>query len=285
MSLDIGVFFDDYERGTLWGKDLYTYLTDVYQNKCKFCVMFISKDYAARVWTNLERQGAQARAMKENQEYILPARFDDTPVPGLLDTVGFIDLRTVSKSEVVDLISQKVGKKTRQLYLPPNLDRLFERLGFEKDYDSQAQSRAHVKVFFEVLRKMTKQERDAIITFILNGCPVELPQYIHINADFLRRLTGESTTTLQQLLGDVRSLGFESSWVDRTEGSGDMPGTSLGEVHMFYLKWSNLRGFYELPALPVVREMLFCAAEHYCEDHTTEDLDRLDFSQLARGKV
>ena len=39
----IRVFYDDYEKGTLWGKDLYAHLTEVYQHWCEYCVIFISK--------------------------------------------------------------------------------------------------------------------------------------------------------------------------------------------------------------------------------------------------
>jgi len=47
-------------------------------------VVFVSAEYAARDWTRLERRAALARAVRERREYVLPARFDDTPLPGLL---------------------------------------------------------------------------------------------------------------------------------------------------------------------------------------------------------
>src|SRR5437016_4769907 len=77
----VNVFYDKYERATLWGKNLYDYLSDLYQNKARYCVMLLSQHYAAKVWTNLERQAAQARAFQESQEYVLPVRLDDTEIP------------------------------------------------------------------------------------------------------------------------------------------------------------------------------------------------------------
>src|SRR5205814_9278200 len=88
----IRVFYDEYERAELWGKDLYTHLDDIYQNSARYCVLFASKNYARKLWTSHELQSAQARAFKENKEYILPARFDNTVIPGLRDTVGYINL-------------------------------------------------------------------------------------------------------------------------------------------------------------------------------------------------
>ena len=42
------------------GKNLYTHLSDVYENKALFTVMFISEHYKDKVWTNHERESAQA---------------------------------------------------------------------------------------------------------------------------------------------------------------------------------------------------------------------------------
>ena len=80
-SRGVRVFFDDYGKVKLWGKDLCSHLDEIYQHLCRYCILFASKEYAAKVWTSHERRNAQARALKEKQEYILPARFDDTPIP------------------------------------------------------------------------------------------------------------------------------------------------------------------------------------------------------------
>ena len=37
------VFYDDFEKSTLWGKVLYDYLADLYSNRAKFCVIFASE--------------------------------------------------------------------------------------------------------------------------------------------------------------------------------------------------------------------------------------------------
>lgn len=70
--------------------------------------MFISKEYSQKLWTNHERRSAQARAFIENREYILPARFDDTEVPGLPPTVGYISLKELSPSNFASIIKSKL---------------------------------------------------------------------------------------------------------------------------------------------------------------------------------
>jgi hypothetical protein len=87
---EVRVFYDGYEKADLWGKDLYEHLSTVYQKKARYCLMLVSAAYAAKVWPTHERRNAQARALSQNTEYILPVRFDDTEIPGLLNTVGYL---------------------------------------------------------------------------------------------------------------------------------------------------------------------------------------------------
>lgn len=102
------VFYDAYEEISLWGKNLYTHLSDVYANQAIFTVIFISDSYSKKLWTNHERESAQSRAFEESKEYILPARFDDTKISGILPTVGFIDLRTKKPAKFAEMIEKKL---------------------------------------------------------------------------------------------------------------------------------------------------------------------------------
>lgn len=111
----VKVFYDIFEEATLWGKNLYDYLSDIYQNKALYTIMFISKSYAQKMWTNHERQAMQARAFQENQEYILPARFDETPIPGVLPTVGYISLAGRTPQDFVKIIQTKLVNSGRTI--------------------------------------------------------------------------------------------------------------------------------------------------------------------------
>jgi hypothetical protein len=104
------VFYDKFETASLWGKNLIDHLAEIYQHKSKYVVMFISEHYVQKAWPEHERQHAQARALVAREEYILPARFDDTDVPGMTTTVAYVDLRTITSAEFVALILAKLGK-------------------------------------------------------------------------------------------------------------------------------------------------------------------------------
>jgi len=107
-SSGVKVFYDVFEGANLWGKNLYDYLSEVYQHKAQYTIMFISEHYARKLWTSHERQAMQARAFQENQEYVLPVRFDDTPIPGLLPTIGYIALKGRTPQEFVKLVHAKL---------------------------------------------------------------------------------------------------------------------------------------------------------------------------------
>jgi len=104
----IKVFYDAFEKASLWGKNLIDHLADIYGNKSRYVVMFISEHYVKKAWPTHERQHAQSRALMADDSYILPVRFDDTEVPGLPSTVSYIDLRSTSPKELVNLIIHKL---------------------------------------------------------------------------------------------------------------------------------------------------------------------------------
>ena len=108
-SKNITVFYDQYEKAVLWGKDLYQHLQGVYRDRAKYCVVFTSAAYAEKLWTRHELKQAQARAFQENEEYILPVRLDDTLIPGINDTTGYLDLRQEALGTLVDLLIEKLS--------------------------------------------------------------------------------------------------------------------------------------------------------------------------------
>ncbi len=103
------IFYDhDKDIATsLWGRDLTELLDYVYREGSRFCLMFISTDYAKKAWTRHERRSALARAVQE-EDYVLPARFDDTDLPGFRPTVGYVDLREIAPATLVEFVLEKL---------------------------------------------------------------------------------------------------------------------------------------------------------------------------------
>lgn len=105
----IRIFYDEFAAAQLWGNDLYVLLDEVYRKRARFAVVFVSHHYASKPWTRHERQSAQARALTEVGPYLLPVRLDDSELPGLRPTVGYIDARDTSVEQLVWLIEQKLS--------------------------------------------------------------------------------------------------------------------------------------------------------------------------------
>ena len=102
-------FYDADEQIELWGKYLAEELPAIYGEQAAAVVMFVSAEYAAREWTRLERRAALARAVRERREYVLPARFDDTPLPGLPSDMVTVDLRTRTPQQFAAMIADKLA--------------------------------------------------------------------------------------------------------------------------------------------------------------------------------
>ena len=105
----IAVFYDEFEKIALWGKDLGEELQAVYENKSGCVVPFVSREWVEKAWPRHERRAALSRAVREPGDYVLPVRFDDTPVPGLPDSVGYLRAKEYSSAELATAIAQKLG--------------------------------------------------------------------------------------------------------------------------------------------------------------------------------
>jgi hypothetical protein len=105
----IRVFYDEFEKAHLWGTNLYDYLTDLYRDRARYCIIFVSEHYERKAWTKVERQAAQARAFLQEKEYILPIQLNDIKLTGMPETVGYIDMRETRLEEIAELIIKKLG--------------------------------------------------------------------------------------------------------------------------------------------------------------------------------
>jgi len=105
----IALFYDRFEKLTLWGKDGVEFFHEVFAAESAYVVMFISAAYVTKAWPRHERRSALSRALVEQAEYVLPVRFDDTLVPGLPASVQYEKAQDYSPEELAALIAQRIG--------------------------------------------------------------------------------------------------------------------------------------------------------------------------------
>lgn len=105
----VRLFYYEDVLAETWGRNLVDFLSEIYNRRARYALVFISKHYVAKKWTNLERQSAQDRALEQASPYILPVRLDDSELPGLHSTIAYVDARRLGIDELVQLVLQKLS--------------------------------------------------------------------------------------------------------------------------------------------------------------------------------
>ena len=108
------VFYDEFYLAHLLGKRLDNEFSWVFGAGTRFFVPFVSTAYARKPWPQYELGVARREAEKRQGEFILPLRVDDTLLPGLPETVCYLDLRHMGLREVADFLFQKLASSTAE---------------------------------------------------------------------------------------------------------------------------------------------------------------------------
>lgn len=108
QRLGISVYYDKSYEVSTWGQNLVDHFSDIFKERAKFCVMFISEAYVRKVWTNFERQVAESRDLIDSG-YILPVKFDDSDVQGLLSTKAYLKANEHTPAQLAAKIAEKIN--------------------------------------------------------------------------------------------------------------------------------------------------------------------------------
>jgi hypothetical protein len=108
---DVNVFFDEDSTAEMWGENLVDFLHAIYSRRARYAVLFVSRHYVAKKWTTYERKAAQDRAFQQSAPYILPVRIDDSELPGLLSTIGYVDAEFAGARGIVEAVLRKLGNQ------------------------------------------------------------------------------------------------------------------------------------------------------------------------------
>ena len=107
---DSKIFYDNFSKEELIGKDLSIYFKNTYGKYSKFVDIFISKNYEMKEWTNFEFEIARDEAELRKEEFILPVRLDDTLLHGIKRTIGYINFRSEGIFETISILLKKINK-------------------------------------------------------------------------------------------------------------------------------------------------------------------------------
>ena len=153
----IRVYYDAYDQANLWGRDLAKYFKEVFQNRCRYCIVFASKDYAAKMWPTFELENILRKMTESQQDFILPVRFDDTIIPGIPYTLSYLEAHKETPVRVSQLAAQRLGvneapARIEFAFLCTGIDLTpplkVEQPGFDKQYPSKGSFLTFTKVVF-----------------------------------------------------------------------------------------------------------------------------------------
>jgi hypothetical protein len=284
----ISVFYDNYEQVSLWGKDLYVHLDEIYRKQAQYCVLFVSQHYAKKVWTNHERMSAQARAFESNQEYILPARFDKTEIPGVRPTIGYLNLLGMEPQELAAKIVEKVGVKPRKDYLPSDIDILLSNLKVDL-HDAErvkyvGRCTGHI---FSKFVSLKRDERRLLLSVALNACGHMQGDELHVYQEVVLRDTGFSAAKVKNLFSKMRLFGFYSR-IDKSIHKDERHNEK-----MIYMVFHPLAERFEKTESDIMRHVLRTAIvaayerqiTDYCSGCALAAVLDANFSQLSTSTV
>jgi len=101
-------FYDNNYKSQLARPSLDTLLQDIYRNRSKLVVVFLSGDYQKKLWCGIEFRAIKEVLMKCEHEKIMFVKTDDGNVEGVFKTDGYIDARKSSPIEIARFIWERV---------------------------------------------------------------------------------------------------------------------------------------------------------------------------------
>lgn len=112
------VFYDDSRPSRLLGARLDRQFKWVFGSGTRFFVPIVSHEYVDRSWPQFEWDVATREAKHRQYDFILPLRRDNTLLPGLPGTIGYIDLNELTPRQAAHVLCQKYEDVFGKLRVP-----------------------------------------------------------------------------------------------------------------------------------------------------------------------
>ena len=108
------VLYDKYHEAEFAQPNLDTHLQQLYHQESDLIVTFLCAEYNDKEWCGLEWRAIRDLIKKGQASRIMLLRFDNSDIPGLFSTDGYIQIDKHSPEQVADLIFQRmqVGSAT-----------------------------------------------------------------------------------------------------------------------------------------------------------------------------
>lgn len=109
------VLYDKYYEAEFARPDLDTYLQRLYHDESELIAVFLCADYERKDWCGLEWRAIRDLIKRRQTSTVMPLRFDNTEIPGLFSTDGYVWIGGRPPAEIADLILQRMGINAGQV--------------------------------------------------------------------------------------------------------------------------------------------------------------------------
>lgn len=100
-------FYDNNYVSQLARPSLDVLLQDIYRNRAKVVVVFLSEDYEQKKWCGIEFRAIR-EIIFENEDKVMFVRTGEGTVSGVFKTDGYVDAKRFSSAEIVKFIQERV---------------------------------------------------------------------------------------------------------------------------------------------------------------------------------
>ncbi|HEX4966039.1 MAG TPA: TIR domain-containing protein [Thermoanaerobaculia bacterium] len=114
LSAAIGkdkVLYDGYYEAEFARIDLDTYLQSLYHEESELIAVFLCTDYEQKEWCGLEWRAVRDLIKRRQAASVMPLRLDDTEIPGLFSTDGYLWIGDRSPADVANRIVERLQKQ------------------------------------------------------------------------------------------------------------------------------------------------------------------------------
>ena len=100
-------FYDNNYVSQLARPSLDSLLQDIYRNRARLVVVFLSGDYQRKDWCGIEFRAVKEIMMERDHKRIMFVRTDDGRVDGVFKTDGYVDARHFMPSQIAHFINER----------------------------------------------------------------------------------------------------------------------------------------------------------------------------------
>lgn len=109
----VDTFYDKDHAVELWGKNHTEELPRIYAQDTHLVLMFISEHYVGARWPRHERRAILTEMTQREGAYLLPVRFDDSPVPGLDEAWHYLEASKFTPAQLAEAAYQQSWLRRR----------------------------------------------------------------------------------------------------------------------------------------------------------------------------